>query len=167
MLSQNYLLNAISFYFTVTQSGGSTHITMQPNPSTSGCPPNHPLRASDLSPRGSTPEQPIHPSDSSTSGTQLVLPPGSPHSPEQVIPAPPSDSSLSPGTQLVLPHRRRNRGGRGGSCPPTFREGGALPPQNPGPNEVTNQPDLSLFMIDTPRYWALPFNKHTPPMDDC
>ena len=35
-------------------------------------------------------------------------------------------------------HRRRNRGGRGGSCPP--------PPQNPGPNEVTNQPDLSLFM---------------------
>ena len=49
-------------------------------------------------------------------------------------------------------HRRRNRGGRGGSCPPTFREGGALPPQNPGPNDVTNQPDLSLFMIDTPRY---------------
>ena len=30
--------------------------------------------------------------------------------------------------------------------------GGAMPPQNPGPNDVTNQPDLSLFMIDTPRY---------------
>ena len=41
-------------------------------------------------------------------------------------------------------HRRRNRGGGG--------VGGQLPPQNPGPNEVTNQPDLSIFMIDTPRY---------------
>ena len=29
-------------------------------------------------------------------------------------------------------HRRRNRGGRGGSRPPTFREGGALPPQIQG-----------------------------------
>ena len=37
-------------------------------------------------------------------------------------------------------------GGTGGG------QGGQLPPQNPGPNDVTNQPDLSLFMIDTPRY---------------
>ena len=57
----------------------------------------------------------------------------------------------APANVFLKSHRRRNRGGRGGNCPPTFREGGALPPQNPGPNDVTNQPDLSLFMIDTPR----------------
>ena len=137
-LSQISYLMLSHFYFTVTRSGGSTQIPMQPNPSTSGCRPSQPLRsitagdrASDPSPRGGTPEQPIYPSDSSIIGTQLVLPPGSPqspehvisedpsdssisdtqlvvppaspHSPEYLIPEDPSDSSLSPGTQLVLP----------------------------------------------------------------
>ena len=54
---------------------------------------------------------------------------------------------------LYINHIGGGTGGAGGAvAPPLSEKGGALPPQNPGPNDVTNQPDLSLFMIDTPRY---------------